>query len=240
MTPSDCLNPTRRSVLISLGTGVVALTLPQVTFAQARGPVPKFGLSTFPPTIKPFDNTGGAANTVKLMLYRCLMGYDATGKLVTELAESVEWTDPTTAVFKLRQNAVFHDGSPVTAADVAYSLNEITKDGSTAYLKSDLKIIVAVEAVNDKTVHIKLKAPSAIFLDLMASYCCPVISKKSTDSEIIGAGPFTLKSSEKNVYIEVARFKDFYQADQPKVDGIRFVAYADENRERPANELWRG
>lgn len=229
VTPSDCLSPTRRGVLISLGAGIVAMTLPQGTLAQTPASVLKFGLSTFPPTIKPFDNTGGAANTVKLMLYRGLMGYDASGKLVTELADSFSWTDPTTVVFKLRPNAVFHDGSPVTSADVAFSLNAITKEGSTAFLKSDLKIISAVEAVDDKTVRITLKAPSAIFLDLLASYCCPVISKKSTDSETIGAGPFTLKGSEKNVYIEVARFKDFYMADQPRVEGIRFVAYADEN-----------
>lgn len=231
MTPSDSLNheATRRRVLISLGAGVVALTLPQGTRAQTPGSVLKFGLSTFPPTIKPFDNTGGAANTVKLMLYRGLMGYDAAGKLVTELAESVTWSNPTTAVFKLRPNAVFHDGSPVTAADVIYSLNEITKEGSTAYLKSDLRIIASVDAVNDKTVQITLNAPSAIFLDLMASYCCPVISTKSTESAVIGAGPFTMKGSEKSVYIEVSRFKDFYMADQPHVDGIRFIAYADEN-----------
>lgn len=229
VTPSDCLSPTRRGVLISLGAGIVAMTFPHGTLAQTPPSVLKFGLSTFPPTIKPFDNTGGAANTVKLMLYRGLMGYDGSGKLVTELADSFTWTDPTTVVFKLRPNAVFHDGSPVTSADVAFSLNEITKNGSTAFLKSDLKIISAVEAVDDKTVKITLKAPSAIFLDLLASYCCPVISKKSTDGETIGAGPFTLKGSEKNVYIEVARFKDFYMADQPRVEGIRFVAYADEN-----------
>lgn len=231
MTPSNPIDykPSRREVLISLGAGVVALALPKGAQAQAATKVLKFGLSTFPPTLKPFDNTGGAANTVKLMLYRGLMGYDAKGTLMPEVAESVEWSTPTTAVFKLRANAMFHDGSPVTAADVVYSLNEITKQGSTAYLKSDLKIISAVEAVDAKTVKITLNTPSAIFLDLMASYCCPIISSKSTDSAIIGAGPFTMKGSEKGVYIEVARFKDFYLADQPNVDGIRFIAYADEN-----------
>ena len=57
MTPSDSLNckTTRRRVLVSLGAGIVALTLPQGTHAQTPGTVLKFGLSTFPPTIKPFD-----------------------------------------------------------------------------------------------------------------------------------------------------------------------------------------
>ncbi|MCM2472335.1 peptide ABC transporter [Rhizobium sp. CG5] len=220
---------TRRAVLLGLGAGITALGLPHRLSAQAAGSVLKFGLSTFPPTIKPFDNTGGAANTVKLMMYRGLMGYDAAGTLQPEAAESVEWSNPNTAVFKLRSNAVFHDGSPVTSADVIYSLGEITKEGSSAYLKSDLKIITDVKALDDKTVQITLNAPSAIFLDLMASYCCPIISTKSTPENVIGAGPFTMKGSEKGVYIELARFPDYYMADQPNVDGIRFIAYADEN-----------
>lgn len=222
-------NATRRSVLTGIGAGIAALALPGRLSAQTAGSVLKFGLSTFPPTIKPFDNTGGAANTVKLMMYRGLMSYDASGKLQTEIAESVEWQDPKTAVFKLRANAVFHDGSPVTAADVIFSLSEITKEGSSAYLKSDLNIIAETKALDDKTVQITLNSPSAIFLDLMASYCCPVISAKSTTDKVIGAGPFTMKGSEKGVYIELQRFPDYFMADQPKVDGIRFVAYADEN-----------
>lgn len=219
----------RRAVLLSIGAGMTALAMPHSLFAQTATKTLKFGLSTFPPTIKPFDNTGGAANTVKLMLYRGLMGYDAKGKLVPELAESFEWTAPATVVFKLKPNAVFHDGTPVTAADVVFSLGEITKEGSTAYLKSDLKIITETKALDEKTVQITLNSPSAIFLDLLASYCCPVISAKSTADKVIGAGPFTMKGSEKGVYIEVARFPDYYMADQPNVDGIRFIAYPDEN-----------
>ena len=226
---SPTMTPTRRTVLLSLGAGLAAMALPRGGWAQAGDQVLRFGLSTFPPTIKPFDNTGGAANTVKLMLWRGLMGYDASARLQPELAESVDWTDPQTAVFKLRANAVFHNGKPVTAADVVYSLNEITKEGSTAYLKSDLAIISAVEAVDDKTVKISLSAPSAVLLDLLASYCCPIISAESTEDAPIGAGPFTMKGSEKGVYIEVERFPDFYMEGEPNVGGIRFIAYADEN-----------
>lgn len=231
MTRSFPVGPhaTRRAVLTGIGAGITALAMPHRLSAQTAGSVLKFGLSTFPPTIKPFDNTGGAANTVKLMMYRGLMSYDANGTLVPELAESVEWSDSKTVVFKLRSNAVFHDGSPVTAADVVFSLGEITKEGSSAYLKSDLKIISEAKALDDKTVQLTLGSPSAVFLDLMASYCCPVISAKSTPDNVIGAGPFTMKGSEKGVYIEVQRFPDYFVKDEPKVDGIRFIAYADEN-----------
>ena len=231
MTPSLPMSmmPTRRSVLLSLGAGITAMALPRGSWAQGTDAILKFGLSTFPPTVKPFDNTGGAANTVKLMIYRGLMGYDASGKLLPELAETYEWLEPTVAVFKLRANATFHNGKPVTAADVIFSLNEITKEGSTAFLKSDLAIITAVEAVDDKTVKITLSSPSAIFMDLMASYCCPIISAESTDGNDIGAGPFVMKSSEKGVFIELERYGAYYDEGGPNFAGIRFIAYADEN-----------
>ena len=225
----DILTTSRRSVLVALGAGVAALALPRGLRAQEIGGVLRFGLSTFPPSLKPFDNTGGAANTVKLSIFRGLMGYNAAAELQPEVAESYEWTDPQTLVMTLRDNAVFHNGDPVTAADVVFSLNEITREGSTAFLKSDLAIIETVEAVDDKTVRIALSAPSSIFLNLLANYCSPIISAKSTDENVIGCGPFTLGAQERGVFIEVERFEDFYIPDEPHLAGIRFIAYADEN-----------
>lgn len=218
----------RRAVMVGLGAGLAALALPGGVRAQAAG-VLRFGLSTFPPSLNPFDNTGGAANTVKLSIFRGLMGYDGDGNLIPEVAETVEWDGETAVVFKLRENAVFHNGDPVTSADVAYSMNEITKEGSTAYLKADLAIIETVETPDPKTVRIVLKSPSAVFLNLLANYCSPIISAKSTEENTIGCGPFQLQAQERGVFIEVAKFDGYYTQGEPGVDGIRFVSYADEN-----------
>lgn len=222
-------NFSRRAVLLGLGAGLGALALPRGLRAQASGSTLRFGLSTFPPSLNPFDNTGGAANTVKLAIFRGLMGYDGEGNLQPEVAESAEWESETAVLFKLRADAVFHNGDPVTAQDVIFSLGEITKEGSSAFLKSDFAIIKTVEAVDDKTVRVTLEGPSAVFLSLLANYCSPIISAKSTATETVGCGPFRLTGQEKGVYIEVAAFEDFYIPDQPGVAGIRFVAYADEN-----------
>ncbi|WP_435170013.1 ABC transporter substrate-binding protein [Falsirhodobacter sp. 1013] len=222
------LSLSRRAVLLGLGAGLSALALPRGLRAQTGGTL-RFGLSTFPPSLSPFENTGGAANTVKLTMFRGLMGYDGDGNLVPEVAERVEWEGDKAVLFKLRGNAVFHNGDPVTSADVIHSLNEITKEGSSAFLKADLSVIEETEAVDDKTVRITLKTPNAVFLHLLASYCAPVISARSTPEVVIGCGPFRLKGQEKGVYVEVARADRFYGPDQPAVEAIRFVAYADEN-----------
>lgn len=219
----------RRTVLMSMGAGVTALAMPNFVYAQASDKVLRFGLSTFPPSVKPHDNTGQAANTVKLMMLRGLTGYDADGKLSGELAESWKMVDPQTYVFKLRDNAVFHNGEPVMAKDVVYSLNKITAEGSSAFLKSDLSSIASVTALADKTVEIKLSSPSAVLLDLLANFNANIIAEGSTDEEFVGAGPFKMKSQERGVFIELERFDDFYETGKPMVAGVKFIAYGDEN-----------
>lgn len=218
----------RRAVLVGLGVGICAIGLPHSGRAQASSTL-RYGLSTYPPNLNPFDNTGGAANTLKLTIFRGLMGYDSNGNLVPEVAENITWDTDTVATVTIRDNAVFHNGDPVTAVDVVHSFNEIIKEGSSAFLKADFAIISAIEAVDDKTVRITLKSPSAVFPNLLASYCAPIISAKSTPENIIGCGPFQISAQEKGVYIQVAKFDDFYGAGEPNVDAIRFVVYADEN-----------
>lgn len=205
------------------------MALPGGLHAQASDNILRFGLSTFPPSIKPYDNTGQAASTVKLMLMRGLTGYDNQGKLVGEIAESWEMPDPKTYIFKIRPNAVFHNGKPVTAADVVFSIGKMTEEGSSAFIKNDLSQIESVEAVDDKTVKVSLSAPMAVLLDILANFHAPIISAESTEENTIGAGPFKMKDSERGVYIEVERFDDFYETDKPMVAGVKFIAYSDEN-----------
>lgn len=218
----------RRTVLVGLGAGLSALALPRRSLAAA-GKTLRYGLSTFPPSIKPWENTGAAANTVKLTMHRGLMGYDSEAKLVPEVAESVAWPDETTAVFKLRANAVFHNGKPVTAKDVVYSFEQILAPDSTAYLKSSFSNIAKVEAVDDKTAKFSLHAPSAVFEQLLANYCAGVVWSGSDPASPIGCGPFKPKAQERGVYVEVEKFVDFYEKGRPTSDVIRFIAYPDEN-----------
>ena len=73
-----------------------------------------FGLSTFPPNLLPWNNTGTAQVTVKYCIMRGLTSYDAKGLLRPELAESWTRDGDTAWVFKLR-DATFNNGAKVTA-----------------------------------------------------------------------------------------------------------------------------
>jgi len=105
--------------------GAAALPFLRIAKADARTPgILTFGLSSYPPSIQPWANTGTAAGTVKLMIHRGLLSYDTKGALRPELAET--WTrDGSTAwLFKLR-HAVFHNGEAVTSADVKWTLEQV-------------------------------------------------------------------------------------------------------------------
>lgn len=210
------------------GGAALALGLPMRSIA-AEGGVLRFAISTFPPNLKPWDNTGATAGTIKLMLMRGLTGFDAEGALVGELAESWTLEDDTTYAFRLRDNAFFHNGKPVTSADIAFSIRKMLEDSSTAYLKADLSVIKEVEIVDDRNFRFRLSQPSATLLLTLGNCDCAMISAESTEAEVIGAGPFKKKSDERGAFIEVERFDKFYKPGKPGVSGVRFIVYADEN-----------
>ena len=79
------LTVSRRSVL----AGAAALPFLRIPGARAATPgTLTFGLSSYPPNILPWANTGTAAATIKLMIYRGLTGFAPDGSLRGELAES--------------------------------------------------------------------------------------------------------------------------------------------------------
>jgi ABC-type transport system substrate-binding protein len=217
--------PTRRGVLV--GAGALA-ALP----ARAAPRPLTYGLSTYPPNLRPFDYTGAAAQTVKVLIHRGLLMFGPDGKVHPELAASLATPDPRTYVFTLRDNAVFHDGTPVTAADVQFSLAQIVAPRSTAYFKSYFQVVDRVEATAPKVVTITLKQPTASFAAMLASPHCPIVSAKSdlaNPDQVIGAGPFILAEAERGVGLTFKANRAFYKPGLPKSDAVRFTVYADDN-----------
>lgn len=223
-----------RRTLLKTGAlaGAAALAGPRL-IGRAHAATPGtlvFGLSSYPPTLEPWKNAGTAASTVKLQIYRGLLGYDSEANLRSEIAETWEAEDPQTYVFNLRQNAVFHDGSPVTSADVKASLEAITADDSTAYLRVNLGIIESIETPDDHTVRVRLKEPSASFIFLIASFYAFVVKADTVaDAQPVGCGPYTIVNNERGTRIDLKAFPDFYKEGLPKSENLSFVAYKDEN-----------
>ena len=189
-----------------------------------------FGMSAWPATLAPWANAGTVAQNVKLLLFRGLLGYSADGTMQGELAERWERDGENTWVFHLRE-AKFHNGAPVTAEDVRYSIEQMAGEKSLAYLKADMQRITRIETPDPRTVRLTTKAPSVVLPMLFASYFSFIVAKGSLDNNGpgVGAGPFVLAGQERGNYIDLAAFEQFYRPGLPKLRSIRMVAFPDES-----------
>ncbi len=217
---------TRRYVIAA---GLAAGALPVL-----RGPASaagdqralRFGLSSYPPSFMPWIQAGTAAGTITLLTHRGLTSYDPAGNLRGELAEHWERDGEAGWLFHLRE-AQFHNGAPVTAADVKWTLEQVAAERSLAYMKTQMQGIDRVETPDARTVRIVMKQPTVTLPIWLAAYEMPVVAQGS-GSTPVGCGPFVIEAQDRGVGITLKPWDKFYRPGLPKLPGIDVVVYADE------------
>ncbi len=149
-------------ILKTLGTALLAAGL-LTSAALVQAETVRWSRSADVTTLDPHVFNTGTNFVLMHQMYETLVNRTADGKLKPLLA--TEWkmleSDPTVWEFKLRPNVKFHDGTPLTAKDVVFSLNRAK--GPNAQVKSLLASVDSIKAVDDLTVHVKTKGPNLIF-----------------------------------------------------------------------------
>jgi peptide/nickel transport system substrate-binding protein len=197
--------------------------------ARADNAVLRYGLQVYPPSFLPWQQTGTSAATVNVCVRRGLLSYGQDGELRGELAE--HWkADGEIWVFNLRE-AYFHNGNRVTAADVKWTIEQISSPKSTAYLRGAMQDITTIETPDEMTVRLITRQPIISLPYWFAMPTAPIISRDSPDPGVgaIGAGPFVMTSNERGIGVSLAPFPRFYRPGVPKVKELRMTVYADEN-----------
>jgi peptide/nickel transport system substrate-binding protein len=116
-------------------------------------------------------------------------------RLEPDLAASFERSaDGRVFTFRLRPNVRFHDGNPLEAEDVVYSLRR-SADPQRSAFASDYAAVSAVELVDPMTVRVTLREPVAGALGLFANYHGGMIVSRRADAggQAPGTGPFRLE-----------------------------------------------
>lgn len=130
----------------------------------ARGGSFTEGIVGTPRFINPVLASSQADRDLTALVYSGLMKTNATGTLVPALAESYTISDDNLIyTFTIRTDARFHDGTPVTADDVIFTLSRIQEPRTKSPLFVNWEG-VQVEKVNEHTVRFTLAAPYAPFL----------------------------------------------------------------------------
>jgi len=151
-----------------------------------------------------------------------------------------------TYAFPIRGDVRFHDGSPLTAYDVAASWNEIVfpPDGVISAQRGYYAGIVdKIEASDKKTVVFRLKFATAAFLPALANPYTFIYEKAILDDpdrgphwyekNVMGSGPFRFKDYQAGQSISGERNPDYFRPGLPYLDGFVGI-YADKQATRVA------
>lgn len=196
-----------------------------------------YGRSEDANTLDPIHTDIGEAVNVVLNLYDTLVTYhDETTELVPSLSErwehsadGLEWT------FYLRKGVAFHDGEKLDAAAVKLSLERLVLEHHPLLYEQarpyrpSYETIREVEVIDDMTVMIALKEPSAIFLKNLAMFPASIVSPKAIKGlgpklaeHPVGTGPFQIRRWDRDQKIVLDAFPEHWRG-RPQVDHVVFL-----------------
>jgi peptide/nickel transport system substrate-binding protein len=226
------------SIIWQLNTNHLLTSIP------ARGGSLTEGMVGSPRFVNPLLAVSDTDKSLSELMYAGLMRATPNGTLEPELAAGYEISDDgKTYTFTLRQDATFHDGAPVTAEDVVFTI----KQAQSAAIKSPQRASwtdVAVERVDSRTVKFTLNEPYSPFLEnttigilpkhLWTGTSAEEFQFSRYNTEPVGAGPYTIASIKRNdsgvpVRYELEPFQN-YVDHPPYIDDLTIRFYADEQQ----------
>ncbi len=204
-----------------------------------------------PASLDPSLMTDTTSSNIDLALNEGLTVYDPkTSKAYPGAAES--WTtsaDGKTVTFKIRPNAYWSDGKPVTAHDFVYGwLRTLAPETASDYANMLGMVIqganafnagkgkaadVGVKALDDRTLEVKLVGPAAYFVDMTAHHSFAAlprwtIEKHGSDwtkpGNIVTNGAYVLKEWKPQDYLLVEKNPKYWDARNVKLNSIKYLA----------------
>ena len=176
------------------------------------------------------------------LIYSGLMKYDKDGKIVEDLAESYVIEENRIYKFKLRSDALWHDGQKLTADDVIFTIKLIQDPKYASPIRQNWQG-VEVEKQDENTIVFKLISPYSPFLENATVGILPkhIWENSSPNSfphadanlQPIGSGPYKFekfqKDSSGNIKSYTLKINDKYYGSTPNIEGITFKFFDSED-----------
>ena len=198
-----------------------------------------------PPTLDPHLTTDATSAQIIVELFGGLVTIDPNLDIVPDLAESWDISgDGRVYTFHLRPDAVFHDGKPVTAHDVIWSLERVTNPltespvvdqylgdivGVDEKVAGDAPTISGVRFIDEHTVEITIDEAKSYFLAKLTYPTGFVLDKENVEAnprnwfrEPNGTGPFRLTEYRVGETLRMGR-NDSYHLGAPKLQEVEFI-----------------
>jgi peptide/nickel transport system substrate-binding protein len=218
--------------------------LPFVNADAPKGGVLRQAVTGTFDNVNPFIIKGNAATGPRTFVFESLMARNGAEPFTEYglLAESIDASDDRQMfTFKIRPEAKFSDGSPVTSADVQFSM-ETQRDHGRPNAKNNYSKITKIETPDDHTITFhqeKGDRELPMIIGLM-----PILSKKSWDGKnfedtvltpLIGSGPYVFGDIKPGEMVSYKRNPDYWGKNLPVNKGVwnfdefRFDYYRDAN-----------
>lgn len=225
-------------LVLVLGSWLVGSGLAtEVARAQPRvGGSLVWGFEVEPPPLDPHRWGGTDSATVIVNVYSTLFKWTYGEKIVNDLVDQWTMVSPTEYRVRLRRGVRFHDGTPLTSADVEYSLGRILTPATGATWRGQLAIIRRVEVIDDLTFRLHLSAPIApdLLRELLSMPHTAILSKRwmaqprNFAVEHMGSGPFKFAERRHGISILLERNPYYYEEGRPYLNRVLFTIYPDE------------
>lgn len=191
-------------------------------------------------TLNPLYAASGAEATASRLMFSSLYSYDTTGHLHGDLAETMQ-VNETGMLYtvKIRDNAYWHDGTRVTAKDVAFTVNLIKNPEARSPLRINWQDVTA-EAIDNTTVQFQLPAVYAAFPHALTFSVLPEhvlrgvaaggIRENNFSRQPVGSGPFAFRLLQNSgggstgAVVNMSAF-DRYHGGVPKLGRFEIHAY---------------
>jgi peptide/nickel transport system substrate-binding protein len=173
------------------------------------------------------DHNTTSSEAIHVNMFNYLVRNTPDG-LVNDLVESFENVDELTWSFKLKEGVTFHNGDPLTAEDVKFTLDRVSKD-DTLLEHGNYKQIKEVVVKSDLEFDIITENPEPAFLNRLSRLGSSILPKNYIETEgwevflesPVGTGPYKFKEWKKDDRVVLVK-NDNYFGDAPKWDEVVF------------------
>ena len=183
------------------------------------------GISQDIDSLDPHNAEYAGTREVLFNLFEGLVKATSDGNIEPAVAESYVVADDASSIsFTIREGIKFHDGTPVTAEDIKYSIERYAQIQGPESAFGDFQ---ELQIADEKTVNIILSKPNTEFIYELTCAIIPAANEENINSNPIGTGPFKFVSFKPGESLVVEKFADYWKEGFPYLDAVTFKVQTD-------------